>query len=88
MTLVSFPLRLPADLKDAAARQAAEAGVSLNHYISTALAVRVGGQEELARLFAMRASRTSPERGLAILEKAGAPGHVRPDDRLDADNAP
>jgi hypothetical protein len=38
----SFPLRLPDDLKERAAAQAEAAGVSLNQYIATVLASRVG----------------------------------------------
>jgi predicted HicB family RNase H-like nuclease len=42
MSSRSFPLRLPEDLKDMAAKQAAGAGVSLNQFIATALAARIG----------------------------------------------
>jgi hypothetical protein len=44
-----FSLRLPDELKEAAAAQASEAGVSLNQYIAVALAARVGVQAEAER---------------------------------------
>ncbi len=40
----SFLLRLPEDLKEQASRQAEAAGVSLNQYIATAPAARVGAR--------------------------------------------
>jgi predicted DNA-binding protein len=65
----SFPLRLPDDLKERAAAQAEAAGVSLNQYIATAIAARVGAQAE--RYFAARAVRTKPSRAREILARAG-----------------
>lgn len=67
----SFPLRLPDDLKERAAEQAEAAGVSLNQYIATALAVRVGAQAEAERYFAARAARARPGRARDILARAG-----------------
>ena len=69
----SFPLRLPDDLKDRAAEQAAAAGVSLNQYIATALAARVGAQAEAERYFAARAARVTPGQAREILARAGVP---------------
>lgn len=67
----SFPLRLPDDLKERAAAQAEAAGVSLNQYIATAIAARVGAQAEAERYFAARAVRTKPSRAREILARAG-----------------
>ncbi len=67
----SFPLRLPDDLKERAAAQAEAAGVSLNQYIATAIAARVGAQAEAERYFAARAARTKPGRAREILARAG-----------------
>lgn len=67
----SFPLRLPDDLKERAAEQAEAAGVSLNQYIATALAVRVGAQAEAERYFAARVARARPGRARDILARAG-----------------
>ena len=67
----SFPLHLPDDLKERAAAQAEAAGVSLNQYIATAIAARVGAQAEAERYFAARAARTKPGRAREILARAG-----------------
>jgi hypothetical protein len=67
----SFPLRLPDDLKELAAAQAEAAGVSLNQYIATAIAARVGAQAEAERYFAARAARARPGRARDILARAG-----------------
>ena len=74
----SFPLRLPDDLKEVATAQAEAAGVSLNQYIATALAARVGAQAETERYFAARAARATPERAREILGKGrqGQPAHT------------
>ena len=79
----SFPLRLPDDLKERAAAQAEAAGVSLNQYIATALAARVGAQAEAERYFAARAARAAPGRAREILARAGKGKAVRPGDELD-----
>ncbi|MGB8842266.1 MAG: toxin-antitoxin system HicB family antitoxin [Aliidongia sp.] len=78
-----FALRLPEDLKNMAAAQAASAGISLNQFIATAVAVRVGAMAEAERYFAARAARTMPGRGKAILARAGIGNPPRPEDRLD-----
>jgi predicted HicB family RNase H-like nuclease len=44
-----FALRLPDELKEKAAEQAAEAGISLNQYIAVALAARLGAQAQAMR---------------------------------------
>ncbi|WP_342235328.1 toxin-antitoxin system HicB family antitoxin [Inquilinus sp. OTU3971] len=79
-----FPLRLPDDLKDKAAAQAAEAGVSLNQFIAVAVASRVGAQAEAERYFAARAARVVPGRAKAILEKAGIGNQPRADDQIES----
>jgi uncharacterized protein (DUF1778 family) len=77
-------LRLPDDIKDAAAKQAAKAGISLNLFIATAVAARVGAQAEAERYFSARGARTTPARAKALLQRLGTPGPVREEDRLDA----
>ena len=79
----SFSLRLPDDLKERAAAQAEAAGVSLNQYIATALAARVGAQAEAERYFAARAARATPGRARAILARAGQGTPPQPGDELD-----
>ncbi len=80
--MATFPLRLPDDLKDAAAAQAEAQGVSLNQYISTALAARIGSQSEASRYFTTRSARAIPGRAKAVLAKSGLGNMPRPDDIL------
>ena len=82
----SFPLRLPDDLKERAAAQAEAAGVSLNQYIATALAARVGAQAEAERYFAARAARATPGRARDILARAGRANPPRSGDELDGED--
>jgi antitoxin component of RelBE/YafQ-DinJ toxin-antitoxin module len=79
-----FPLRLPDDLKDKAAAQAAEAGVSLNQFIAVAVASRVGAQAEAERYFSARTARVVRGRAKAILEKAGIGNPPRADDQIES----
>lgn len=84
----SFPLRLPDDLKELAVAQAEAAGVSLNQYIATALAARVGAQAEAGRYFAARAARAVPGRAREILDRAGKDNPPLPGDELDEGDKP
>ena len=79
----SFPLRLPDDLKERAAAQAEALGVSLNQYIATVLASRVGAQAEAECFFAARAARAVPGRARDILARAGQGNQPRPGDELE-----
>jgi hypothetical protein len=78
----SFPLRLPDDLKERAVAQAEAAGVSLNQYIATAIAARVGAQAEAERYFTARAARAKPGRAREILARAGQGRGPRPGDEV------
>ncbi|MBP7334354.1 YlcI/YnfO family protein [Niveispirillum sp.] len=82
--MTSFPLRLPDDLKNAAMAQAEKTGVSLNQFIATAVAGRVGAQAEAERYFAARAARVQPGTAKAILARAGVGNPPREDDRLES----
>ncbi len=82
----SFPLRLPDDLKERAAAQAEAAGVSLNQYIATVLASRVGAQAEAERYFAARGARATPGRAREILARASQGSPPRPGDELETEN--
>ncbi len=84
MSNAKIQLRLPEDMKDAAMRQASQAGISMNLFVATAVAARVGAQAEAQRYFSARGSRTTPARAKALLMRMGTPGSVRDDDRLDA----
>ena len=65
-------------------RQAAESGISLNLFVATAVAARVGARAEVERYFTARGSRTTPARAKALLMRLGTPGAERDDDMLDA----
>ena len=84
MSNTKIQFRLPEDLKDAAMRQAAESGISMNLYVATAVAARVGARAEAERYFTARGSRTTPARAKALLMRLGTPDAVWDDDRLDA----
>jgi hypothetical protein len=88
MSNAKIQFRLPEDLKDAAMRQASESGISLNLFVATAVAARVGARAEAARYFTARGSRTTPARARALLTRLGTPGAVRDDDRTDAADDP
>jgi len=77
-----FALRLPDELKETAAAQAAETGVSLNQYIAVAVASRVGAQAEAERYFRARGVRAAAGRAKAILSRAGVGNEPRDDDKI------
>ena len=80
MRIAKIQVRLPEDMKEAAMRQAAESGVSLNLFIATAVAA----QAEVARGFRARGARTTPARAKVLLGRLGQDGEVRDEDRVDA----
>lgn len=51
MSSSKIQLRLPEDMREAATRQAALSGVSMNLFVATAVAARLGGQAEAERYF-------------------------------------
>jgi len=51
----TYPLKLPTSIKTAAARLAKEDGVSLNQWIASAVAQKVGAVETAAGFFGRRA---------------------------------
>ena len=57
--------------------------MSLNQYIATALAARVGAQAEAERYLAVRAARATPGRAREILARAGRGNPPMPGDELD-----
>lgn len=79
----SFSLRIPDDLKAEAMRLAEMTGVSLNQYVATALASRVGAQGEAERYFAARGARAVPGRAKEILARSGQGNPPRDDDRVE-----
>jgi len=61
MIKASYPLKLPASIKKAAQRLAKEDGVSLNQWISVAVAQKVGAVETAAQFFKQRAGNAKPQ---------------------------
>jgi len=76
-------LRLPEDMKAAAIRQAEKSGLSLNLFIATTLAARLGAQAEAERYFAARGARTSPARARALLMRLGTEDEPREGDNAE-----
>jgi len=70
MSKASYPLKLPASVKEAAARLAKEDGVSLNQWIAVAIAQKIGVVETAADFLNRRAGKARPEDMLPFLDKA------------------
>ncbi len=69
MSKATYPLKLPASIKAAAARLAKEDGVSLNQWIAAAVAQKVGVVETAAAFFQRRAGTATSDDLRRILEK-------------------
>jgi HicB-like protein involved in pilus formation len=80
----TYPLKLPTSIKAAAARLAKEDGVSLNQWIATAVAQKVGAVETAAEFFKRRAAGHSLDALDEILarvpERPPEPGDELPED--------
>ena len=72
MSKATYPLKLPASMKAAAARLAKEDGVSLNQWIAAAVAEKVGAVETAAEFFKRRAGKAKPRDLLWFLDNAPA----------------
>jgi hypothetical protein len=70
MSKATYPLKLPASIKAAAARLAKEDEVSLNQWITAAVAQKIGGVETAADFIKRRAGNARPEDLKAFLAKA------------------
>jgi len=70
MSRASYPLKLPASVKEAAARLAKEDGVSLNQWIAVAIAQKIGVVETAADFLKRRAGKARPEDMLPFLDRA------------------
>lgn len=82
MSRIGYPLKLPRSVKEAAARLAREDGVSLNQWIATAVAEKIGAVEATAEFQRRRATGATAIDLLRAL--AGAPDRQPPeDDRAD-----
>ena len=59
-TRYRYPLKLPASLKDTVVRLAKDDGVSLNQWITVAVAQKVGAVEVASEFLARRAAKARP----------------------------
>jgi hypothetical protein len=81
VTRTSYPLKLPASVKNAAQRLAREDGVSLNQWISVAVAQKIGAVETAVDFFKRKAGTARPSDMTPFLDNARdeppAPGDER-----------
>jgi hypothetical protein len=81
MSKATYPLKLPLSVKEAAARLAKEDGVSLNQWIASAVAEKVGAVETAAEFFKHRAGKSKPRDLLWFADNAPKKAPVRGDER-------
>ncbi len=81
MTRASYPLKLPASVKMAAQRLAREDGVSLNQWISVAVAEKIGAVETASEFLRRRSGNAKPKDLLPFLDNAGSEDPA-PEDKL------
>jgi hypothetical protein len=81
MTRSSYPLKLSESVKRTAQRLAKEDGVSLNHWISVAVAQKIGSVETAAEFFRKRAGNSKPSDLDKFLDRV-RPGAVVEGDEL------
>ena len=81
MSKATYPLKLPLSIKKAAQRLAREDGVSLNQWISVAVAEKVGVVETAAEFFKKRAGDASGP-GLMKFLRAAPKVAPEPEDKL------
>lgn len=70
MSKSSYPLKMPHSVKAAAARLAKIDGVSLNQFIATAVAEKVGALETANEFLRRRAGKAKPEEFVRFLLSA------------------
>jgi hypothetical protein len=76
MSRATYPLKLPVSIKKAAERLAKEDGVSLNQWIASAVAQKVGVVETAAQFFKKRAGKATGDGLLKFLRNAP---NIRPE---------
>ena len=72
MSRATYPLKLPTSVKAAAAQLAKEDGVSLNQFIATAVAEKVGSIRTAAEFLQERSGSAKPSDLLPYLRRAPA----------------
>ena len=70
MTKAAYPLKLPNSIKQAAQRLAKEDGVSLNQWIASAVAEKVGVVETATEFFKKRSGKKTGDRLMEYLRSA------------------
>jgi hypothetical protein len=70
MSKSSYPLKLPTSIKTAAQRLAREDGVSLNQWIASAVAEKIGVVQTAAEFLKQRAGNARPEDLVPFLDDA------------------
>jgi hypothetical protein len=70
MSKATYPLKLPVSIKKAAQRLAKEDGVSLNQWIASAVAQKVGVVETAADFFKKRAGKATGAGLMKFLRRA------------------
>ncbi|RLP24670.1 pilus assembly protein HicB [Mesorhizobium sp. YM1C-6-2] len=85
MSKATYPLKLPNSVKEAAARLARRDGVSLNQWIASAVAQKVGSIETAEAFLKRRAGKATGEGLAALLDRvpsrAAEPGDELPPPR-------
>jgi hypothetical protein len=81
MSKATYPLKLPASIKAAAARLAQKNGVSLNQWIAAAVAEKVGAVETAAQFFKRRSGKARQKDLLMFLDRAADKPPTRGDDK-------
>jgi hypothetical protein len=81
MSNSAYPLKMPNSIKTAAARLAKADGVSLNQFISVAVAEKVGTMETAAEFLKQRAGKAKPK-DLARFLPAAPQVEPAPEDRV------
>jgi len=70
MTRSTYPLKLADSVKREAQRRAKEDGVSLNHWLSNAVAKELGAVETASEFLKRRAEGGSPEEFIRLLKES------------------
>ena len=70
MSKASYPLKMPISVKTAAARLAKADGVSLNQFISVAVAEKVGAIETADEFLRLQAAKAKPADLIKFLRQA------------------
>jgi hypothetical protein len=81
MSKSTYPLKLPTSIKKAAQRLAQEDGVSLNQWIASAVAEKVGVMETAATFFQKRAGKATGDGLMRFLRNAPNVA-AEPEDKL------